>query len=191
MLPCTDWPDDDEEQRLFTALASGRAAWNDFAVRLLPLLGGFLASAFPNANPHDRETAAEDAIFSLLQRPEQFDPTRGRLGAFLRMSARRDLQNGCQKEKRAARAIPLELVAEPAAGAEETGDGPTWTDPRLATELASLDEAESATLTLMRAGERDTLVFARELGLTHLPAVEPLYTYGQDPQTLRAFILQR
>ena len=26
---------------------------------------------------------------------------------------------------------------------------------------------------------------------THLPAVEPLYTYGQNPQTLRAFILQR
>jgi CubicO group peptidase (beta-lactamase class C family) len=26
---------------------------------------------------------------------------------------------------------------------------------------------------------------------THLPAVEPLYTFGQDPQTLRAFILQR
>ena len=26
---------------------------------------------------------------------------------------------------------------------------------------------------------------------TFLPAVEPLYTYGQDPQTLRAFILQR
>lgn len=26
---------------------------------------------------------------------------------------------------------------------------------------------------------------------THLPAVEPLYTYGQSPQTLRAFILQR
>jgi len=26
---------------------------------------------------------------------------------------------------------------------------------------------------------------------THLPAVEPLYTYGQDPATLRALILQR
>ena len=26
---------------------------------------------------------------------------------------------------------------------------------------------------------------------THLPHVEPLYTYGQDPRTLRAFILQR
>ncbi len=26
---------------------------------------------------------------------------------------------------------------------------------------------------------------------THLPAVEPLYTYGHDPMTLRAFVLQR
>jgi CubicO group peptidase (beta-lactamase class C family) len=26
---------------------------------------------------------------------------------------------------------------------------------------------------------------------TFLPAVEPLYTYGQDPKTLRAFVLQR
>jgi CubicO group peptidase (beta-lactamase class C family) len=26
---------------------------------------------------------------------------------------------------------------------------------------------------------------------THLPAVEPLYTFGQDPTTLRAFVLQR
>ena len=26
---------------------------------------------------------------------------------------------------------------------------------------------------------------------THLPAVEPLYTYGLEPATLRAFILQR
>jgi CubicO group peptidase (beta-lactamase class C family) len=26
---------------------------------------------------------------------------------------------------------------------------------------------------------------------THLPAVEPLYTYGEDPTTLRAFVLQR
>ncbi|MEJ1160169.1 serine hydrolase domain-containing protein [Prosthecomicrobium sp. N25] len=26
---------------------------------------------------------------------------------------------------------------------------------------------------------------------THLPAVEPLYTYGRDPRTLRAFVLQR
>lgn len=36
------------------------------------------------------------------------------------------------------------------------------------------------------------LTFRRCLShATHLPAVEPLYTYGQDPATLRAFILQR
>ena len=41
------------------------------------------------------------------------------------------------------------------------------------------------------AAER-RLTFRQCLGhQTHLPAVEPLYTYGQDPSTLRAFILQR
>jgi len=43
----------------------------------------------------------------------------------------------------------------------------------------------------MNAAER-RLTFRQCLGhQTHLPAVEPLYTYGQDPDTLRAFILQR
>jgi CubicO group peptidase (beta-lactamase class C family) len=43
----------------------------------------------------------------------------------------------------------------------------------------------------MNAAER-RLTFRQCLAhRTHLPAVEPLYTYGQDPETLRAFILQR
>jgi CubicO group peptidase (beta-lactamase class C family) len=43
----------------------------------------------------------------------------------------------------------------------------------------------------MNAAER-RLTFRQCLAHgTHLPAVEPLYTYGQDPDTLRAFILQR
>jgi CubicO group peptidase (beta-lactamase class C family) len=43
----------------------------------------------------------------------------------------------------------------------------------------------------MNAAER-RLTFRQCLAhQTHLPAVEPLYTYGQDPETLRAFILQR
>ncbi|WP_262298824.1 serine hydrolase domain-containing protein [Microvirga sesbaniae] len=43
----------------------------------------------------------------------------------------------------------------------------------------------------MNAAER-RLTFRQCLAhQTHLPAVEPLYTYGQDPGTLRAFILQR
>ncbi|KLK94291.1 esterase [Microvirga vignae] len=43
----------------------------------------------------------------------------------------------------------------------------------------------------MNAAER-RLTFRQCLAhQTHLPAVEPLYTCGQDPNTLRAFILQR
>lgn len=43
----------------------------------------------------------------------------------------------------------------------------------------------------MNAAER-RLTFRECLShATHLPAVEPLYTYGQDPRTLRAFVLQR
>jgi CubicO group peptidase (beta-lactamase class C family) len=43
----------------------------------------------------------------------------------------------------------------------------------------------------MAAAER-SLTFRQCLShQTHLPAVEPLYTYGQDPATLRAFVLQR
>jgi CubicO group peptidase (beta-lactamase class C family) len=43
----------------------------------------------------------------------------------------------------------------------------------------------------MNAAER-RLTFRQCLShQTHLPGVEPLYTYGQDPETLRAFMLQR
>jgi len=43
-----------------------------------------------------------------------------------------------------------------------------------------------------RTAEERGLTFRQCLShQTHLPAVEPLYTYGQDPATLRAFILQR
>lgn len=43
----------------------------------------------------------------------------------------------------------------------------------------------------MNAAERRLTLRQCLAHQTHLPAVEPLYTYGQDPQTLRAFILQR
>lgn len=43
----------------------------------------------------------------------------------------------------------------------------------------------------MQAAER-RLTFRQCLGhQTHLPHVEPIYTYGSDPETLRAFVLQR
>jgi CubicO group peptidase (beta-lactamase class C family) len=43
----------------------------------------------------------------------------------------------------------------------------------------------------LKADERGLTVRQCLAHQTFLPAVEPLYTYGQDPQTLRAFVLQR
>jgi CubicO group peptidase (beta-lactamase class C family) len=58
-------------------------------------------------------------------------------------------------------------------------------DDRLTVAIPDLRQYE------MDAAER-RLTFRQCLShQTHLPAVEPLYTYGLDPATLRAFILQR
>jgi CubicO group peptidase (beta-lactamase class C family) len=58
-------------------------------------------------------------------------------------------------------------------------------DQPLATAIPDLRQYD------MQAAER-RITYRQCLGhQTHLPAVEPLYTYGQNPATLRAFILQR
>jgi CubicO group peptidase (beta-lactamase class C family) len=70
----------------------------------------------------------------------------------------------------------LRLVADGRIGLDDTL-------PAAIPDLRQYDKAGAA--------ER-TLTFRKCLShQTFLPAVEPLYTYGQDPQTLRAFILQR
>ncbi len=84
-------------------------------------------------------------------------------------------------------------------------------------DLASLTKVIFTTTTILRLIEQDRIKLDQPLGelipdlrqydlsaperaltvrqcLSHqtfLPAVEPLYTYGQDPRTLRAFVLQR
>jgi CubicO group peptidase (beta-lactamase class C family) len=60
----------------------------------------------------------------------------------------------------------------------------------------ALDDALTRAIPDLRQYHRDAaercLTFRQCLShQTHLPAVEPLYTYGQAPDTLRAFILQR
>ena len=54
------------------------------------------------------------------------------------------------------------------------------------------DQGHSGPAAIRRDAAERRLTFRQCLShQTHLPAVEPLYTYGQDPTTLRAFILQR
>jgi CubicO group peptidase (beta-lactamase class C family) len=59
-------------------------------------------------------------------------------------------------------------------------------DDRLTAAIPDLRQYDVARAAERRLTFRDCLTHQ-----THLPAVEPLYTYGQDASTLRAFILQR
>jgi len=59
-------------------------------------------------------------------------------------------------------------------------------DAPLTTAIPDLRQYDVAGAPERRLTFRDCLAHR-----THLPAVEPLYTYGQDPRTLRAFVLQR
>jgi CubicO group peptidase (beta-lactamase class C family) len=66
-----------------------------------------------------------------------------------------------------------------------SAEGHLGLDDRLARIIPDLRQYDAA------AAER-RLTFRQCLAhQTFLPAVEPLYTYGQDPETLRAFVLQR
>ena len=65
-------------------------------------------------------------------------------------------------------------------------DGRIGLDDTLASAIPDLRQYDVA-----GAPERELTVRQCLAHQTHLPAVEPLYTYGQDPQTLRAFVLQR
>lgn len=172
MTPPTDWPTPEEETHLLIELLSGSpTAREELAVRFQPLLMRHLACAFPRVAADARDTAADDALLSFLAAPARYDPARGRLGAYLRMSARGDLRNLLARNRRAD--LPLDSVAEPVAPRNlSRGDEPTWDHPPLKAELAALDPLERVALELMQRGTRDTATFAGRLGFEHLPRAE-------------------
>ncbi len=175
MNPQTDWPTLDEERDFLTRLNTNiRTAQEEIAVRYHPLLLNFLMRTFPRAGEDLRGEAADRALIDFLDSPDHFDPARGGLGAYLRMSARRDLMNLLKSEARARRGIPLDSVAEPVDCRNQMRDGGelTWEHPRLVAECSALDPNERAAFDLMREGVRDTATFARRLGLAHLSAGE-------------------
>jgi hypothetical protein len=168
------WPGEVESRRLAADLLGGLAtAPGEIAAAFLGPLAAYLRRKFPNADPDLCEEAAGEAIVATVTRRNRFDPARLGLTSFLRMAARRDLQNRLAREAR-FRGIPLGSVAEP----EQRGNGfaeedtPGWDDPRLAAEIAAFDPTESLVLDLIRGGARETAEFVPPLGLSHLPPEE-------------------
>lgn len=165
-----DWPTLNEEHQLLTQFTTNTpTAREAIAARFLPLLMRFLEHAFPRVAAEHRDDAADRALLSFLCSPSRYEPTLGRLGAYLRMAARRDLANLLERERRARRGIPLDSVAEPADQRNMKRDEePTWDDPRLAAERAAFDPDERIAFELMLGGTRDTSAFVNSLGLAHL-----------------------
>jgi DNA-directed RNA polymerase specialized sigma24 family protein len=72
----------------------------EIAEAFLPLLVHYLKRKYPShPDPHDLETAAEDALDNYWKRPEQYDPARSSLLHYLCLSAEGDLWNLWRKRK--------------------------------------------------------------------------------------------
>lgn len=164
-------------------------AQQEISVAYFPALCAWLEKAFPRVDPHDRQTAAENAIVTYFVSPNRFDPTKLRdLGAYLRMSARGDLLNLLARERRSWSRHPLRVPWVDVENGERRGNILREDGAPLAALLRrddadrrqaflergrdSLRPEDRAVFDLMLDGERDTAPYARALGLESLPFAE-------------------
>lgn len=168
-------------------LAGDPLAPSDLASAYLEPLARWVVRMNPQSDASDCDTAAEDAILSLLKHPESYDPGRMPLETYLHMAAKRDLQNARRSENRHARrradwgAVELsravgkymvDVEADPARILElqDMVSDIIRKRPRLpAAALAGLTAPEIRALGLVQCGERRTELFAAALDITHLP----------------------
>jgi hypothetical protein len=131
--------------------------------------------------------AAEDAIIALIKNPDSYQPIDGKsLYSYLQMSAKGDLLNILQKEKRhSARTIPLDAVADsPEAGNSlgrdddpgyriELHEEARWAEDEILSNVrVGLSAEELEALQLILDGERKTVSYAAALRIDHLPQNE-------------------
>jgi hypothetical protein len=152
------------------------------AAYLGPLLD-WIERLFPTVDPHLRETAVHQALFSYVQRPARYDAARGDLALYLRMAARSDLWNLLRDEGRHHRgrvawaAVELGEEGGNLCGREDEpplrlvhGEEAAEREQFLRSVAEGLTDGERRVLDLMCAGERRTPVYAEALGLAGLPA---------------------
>jgi RNA polymerase sigma factor (sigma-70 family) len=148
----------------------------------LPHLTRFLQRQFPQHEPHLHDMVATDVLLSYHERPQQYDPEKLSLFAYLRMAARRDFFNAIDKQTRRDQrlldiddpAILTTLVDE--YSPEDVHLSEAWLQEHTGLSQQAFLEAFSATLPesdrpifdLMRTGERQTEPYAALMGLSRL-----------------------
>ncbi len=148
----------------------------------LPHLISFLAQGFPGQDAHQRETIAIDILLDYYQRPEQFDPGRLALFAYLRMAAKYDMLNQIRKnQRRNQRLEPIdgEIVELRLSGGNQYRKEDSlqewveqFTDLSLREILVEvetqLEGPEVQVLSMMLEGVKSTAEYAEALGITPL-----------------------
>jgi hypothetical protein len=162
-------------------LAQDPTAPDEAAHYWLPRLYAALRRRNPKvSDPHLLEEAAEIALLEYFKNPDRYDAARLSLSSYLLMAADRDLKNLLQREGRhRAHLVPLDPVAHgtPARNDEQDEDDEIALPPGVTREqvLQALwdkvqDPRDREVLRLMVIEqERRTEVFARVLGIEHLP----------------------
>ncbi len=174
---------------LWERLAAGDpTASSELAEAYLDPLATWLRRRYPRLDPSIPETAAEEAILTLLRNPSSYRPERQTLDAYLRISADGDLKNLLRSEDRhRKRRADLETVelspiqgkylwdedADPAAIVERAEDAAERIASAAKTRseiLRDLLPGDARVFALMQAGERRTSAYARALGIEDWPA---------------------
>lgn len=129
-------------------------------------------------DPHLVRDAVIDALLKYIENPERFDPERGKLSAYLLMSARGDLLNKLKSEQRRrlreVHVDNVELQPHLRNTLIEDGEstrlpfGLTMADIEAHVEQIITDQRDRQILELILDGERKTEHYSQILGITDL-----------------------
>lgn len=181
-------PDDDRALHA-RLLQRDPLAPSDLAVGYLEPLCAWLdrQNEFRDIDRDVLRTVTIDLILSVAERPEQYDPERLGLEAYLRMAVRGDVRNARASERRRIeRLVPLgdpedvelsraarnSLVEGPADPADVVAEAEAVDANTIAAIRGHFDDAEWEVVQLMMESERRTSVFAPILGLSDRPRAE-------------------
>lgn len=179
----TRHPEDKGRELHARLLDADPTAPRDVAFAYLDSITDWLIERNGRVHPNDCSTAAEDAILTLIEHPEKYDPEQQALEVYLRMSASGDLKNALRSERRhsgfradldpeqfgSRREDPSAVLERHMEEEDKVAKLQSLTP---ASVQASLTEEEEKALRLMQVGERKTAAYAVALEITHLPFKE-------------------
>ena len=157
-------------------LAHDPLAPADFFEMVVPILDRYLHFQFPSLGPGvDPDIyilATYDALTDYFKNPQKYDPERSGLMTYLRLAAKRDLQNLLRKESRHATGrVSLASVEFDRSNGNDLSEtvADSMDAERLREELTEgMTPGERNVFFLMVEGERSTQAAAAALNIEHL-----------------------